>query len=75
MKAVKSLMLRFVVVVEFGASGYTRENVDLEGFRYVTPILVLFSIQCTLLNKIIMNAEETYRLDFGNFNSSNFALA
>lgn len=58
---------------------------DLEGLRYITQILVLFSIQYTLLNKIIVNSEEIYRLDlifcvyrmgtFRNFNSGNFALA
>lgn len=50
-------------MVEFGTSGYTFENGDLEGLRYITQTVVLFSIQYTLLNKIIMNSEEIYRLN------------
>lgn len=59
-------------MVEFGNSGYTSENVDLEGLRYITQILVLFRIQYTLLNKIIMNSEEIYRLIFQCIQNGHF---
>lgn len=53
--------------VEFGTPGYIYENVDLEGLRYITQVLLLFSIQYPLLNKIVMNSEEIYRLDLVYF--------
>lgn len=55
-------MLRFVMM-ELGTSGYTSENVGLEGLMYIIQILELFSIQYILLNKIIMKSEEIYGLN------------
>lgn len=50
-------------MMELGTSGYTSENVGLEGLMYITQILELFSIQYILLNKIIVKSEEIYGLN------------